>query len=83
MPKIPAVAECLEMEERAEDPAQPGCTGVTITGIWWPLHRWRESMAPALTLQAWFRVEMWALVWAHTGVSFNKSAAGAFGASSR
>lgn len=48
MPKIPAVAECLEMEERAEDPAQLGCTGVTITGIWWPLHRAEGVHGPSI-----------------------------------
>lgn len=81
------MAECLEMEERAEDPAQPGCTGVTITGIWWPPHRVEGVHGPSIDFAGLVQdVEMWALVWAShqaTGVSFNKSAAGAFGASSR
>lgn len=53
------MAECLEMEERAEDPAQLRCTGVTITGIWWPLHRVEGVHGPNIdfALQAWFR--MW------------------------
>lgn len=64
-----------------------GCTGAPITGTWWALHRVGGVHDPAADFAGLVQdVGMWALVWGSrqaTGASFNKSVAGAFGASSR